>query len=400
MAVDCTEESPVAGKGIEQSPSLDLKNLQIVPFMGKKNFHPMDRIIGGASFEVHRKKEQTVPIEIIEDYLRSFELERASTKCGFDQAADSHDLMITSRAGFEYPGEKDWVLGLVTNDGMHLQQLTQKWKNDFEVVMTAINQNGCSLMHASKEMKNNPRVVLLAISKLAHAFEHASENLKDHSNFVAMAIKINPRAFKFASERLRNDGHFILEAITQSFEVLRFASKSLKSNTHFIGHCLSKNTNCLKYADFTLRDSKDFVDFFIDMDVNCLNHVSEELKSDRDFMLGRIVKNAEAIVFASAVLKTSRDFVKMAFESNWEIIMHEPQLIHYVQAIEKPEQKEEIEFEESFSFKRKAVSVDAVEMNEETMSPRYEISHSLIPRQDSSIFGRKCLKRKLSEAFM
>jgi hypothetical protein len=73
-------------------------------------------------------------------------------------------------------GTKQHAIEMLKKDGNHLKYLSDDFKNDKEIVMTAVKQNGHSIAFASTEMKNNMEIAMVALKSDGFAFKEWEVN--------------------------------------------------------------------------------------------------------------------------------------------------------------------------------------------------------------------------------
>lgn len=78
------------------------------------------------------------------------------------------------------------------------------WKDDKDVMLTAIKQDPYVLLWVSQRLKKDKDVVLAAIEQQGQLLMYASDILKDNEDVVSAAIKNNPLALVHASEHQQN----------------------------------------------------------------------------------------------------------------------------------------------------------------------------------------------------
>lgn len=175
--------------------------------------------------------------------------------------------------GLKYASEnlkkdRNFIIELVKINGMELAYASKELREDKEVCLSAIDQDIRAFLYVQNEeiqnnikyvkklLKNNERyifselsekwrdneeIVRSVVSEYGELLEFASERLKDDKKIVLEAIecKCNDMWFgrgnipqsplKYASGRLKDDDEIVLKAIMKNNEALRFASKRLKN---------------------------------------------------------------------------------------------------------------------------------------------------------------------------
>ena len=95
-------------------------------------------------------------------------------------------------------------------------ELSEKWRDNEEIVSLVVSQYGELLEFVSERLKDNKKIVLEAIDCKCKdmwfgrgnipesPLKFASERLKDDDEIVLKSIKDDKNALKYASERLKN----------------------------------------------------------------------------------------------------------------------------------------------------------------------------------------------------
>ena len=130
--------------------------------------------------------------------------------------------------------EYDFALQDVQNDGLILEFVSDKYRNNAEIVSKAVVQNGLALQYASEQLRKKKEIVLEAVKQNGHALQYASEELKDNQEVVLAAVNQNGLALRYASEELKNNQEVVLAAVKQNELALQYASYELQNNRKFI----------------------------------------------------------------------------------------------------------------------------------------------------------------------
>jgi hypothetical protein len=108
-------------------------------------------------------------------------------------------------------------LTAVKHDGMSLEHVFVMYKDDKQIVESAIKQNQYALSFASKNLRNDKNIVISAVYKHGYTLEFASNALRNDKEVVLLAVKQNRNAFQFASDTLKLDKD-IINAKLSKFE--------------------------------------------------------------------------------------------------------------------------------------------------------------------------------------
>jgi hypothetical protein len=123
---------------------------------------------------------------------------------------------------------KEEAIELVKQDAFGLENLDAKFKNDREIVMTAVSINGNAFKYASEELKNDREIAMAAVSNHGSVLQYVSEVFKNDREIVMAAVSNSGYALEYASEKLKNDREIVMAAMILDDNVIKYASKQLR----------------------------------------------------------------------------------------------------------------------------------------------------------------------------
>ena len=123
---------------------------------------------------------------------------------------------------------KQCAMQLIAHDPKKLEQLPEYFRNDSDIVHTAVLQNGRALKYASDKLKGNRVIVHAAVLQNGLALEYASNDLKGDHKIVYAAVSQDGLALKYASGDLKGDRAIVHRAVLQNGIALRYASGNLQ----------------------------------------------------------------------------------------------------------------------------------------------------------------------------
>lgn len=138
--------------------------------------------------------------------------------------------------------DKSAVMFYISDRGCLLEHVSDRLKNDPDIVMAAVENNPMSLRFASDAMRNNLEIAKMAVSEPFHdiirddgvwkidgryPIEFVPETFRDDREFMRTAISVYGDNFKFASERLKDDFSFVIFAVEKDDDLLEHASKRI-----------------------------------------------------------------------------------------------------------------------------------------------------------------------------
>jgi DNA repair ATPase RecN len=131
--------------------------------------------------------------------------------------------MMNKQEALDYISRANQTL----NDAIdaNILNIVNHFKDDMDVTKTALLKNPALLFYLD-DFKNNKEVVMSAVKESYIALKYASQELKNDKEVVLEAIKNNPEAFKYASEELKNDKE--LFALVNGNEEIEDSAKEIE----------------------------------------------------------------------------------------------------------------------------------------------------------------------------
>ena len=112
----------------------------------------------------------------------------------------------------KYRYNRDLAMLAVSIDGSALRRVDDKFKDDYEVVMTAIKNDkymtGDNIEYASERLKKDKTLGMIAVENYGLSLEFLDDGLKNNEDIVMTACKNRNGAIKYASKKLQNDEKF------------------------------------------------------------------------------------------------------------------------------------------------------------------------------------------------
>jgi len=167
------------------------------------------------------------------------------------------------------------------------------WDQDYE------NCQNITLKYASDEFKNDYEIVLSAIKKSSYSLQYASKELQNNYNIVLTAVNKKGRTIKYASIELRNNYNIVLAAIKEDIECVRYISKTLLDNENIILTGIKSN----KYHTLLI-----------------LEHVSDRLRNNYDIVLNAVIKNHNNYKYAPLIFRMNENIIFEAICQNPSIV--------------------------------------------------------------------------------
>ncbi|MBO4292885.1 MAG: DUF4116 domain-containing protein [Clostridia bacterium] len=178
----------------------------------------------------------------------------------------------------EFKNDNEVIKKAVSECGLTLKYLQEDNKNNEDYVKIAVTQNGLALRYASEELKNNPEIVKSAVSQNGLALRYASEELKNNPGIVKSAVSQNGLALKYASEELKNNKESAQLAVDQNKLALKSATKELRNNYQI--------NVPIEALDFSLK-------VFWELKKNKINDLLQLIEFRNDEKFGKMTKKSQ-----------------------------------------------------------------------------------------------------------
>lgn len=211
-------------------------------------------------------------------------------------AAVQHDGYALTHASARLQADKDIVLAAVQRKGiLGCPFVATALRNDRDVVLRAVQHHGTMLPYASKRLQADREIVLAAVQNdgyaLSKVYLTAFRN-RDAREIVLTAVQQDGHALRFALKPLQDDKEIVLAAVQQQtgLMVLRLASKRLQKDREIVLAALRHEDKESVRMDDLLAVVVDA--FRDDLEVMALviHHAPDEFESTvGDNLCGRIV---------------------------------------------------------------------------------------------------------------
>lgn len=297
---------------------------------------------------------------------------------------------------FKYVGDKlkedrEVVTTAVYRKGGNLKFSHEIFQDDEDIVSIAVNTNGYAIRYASPRLKDNKKIGMLAASRTHgssiedlsdrlrndkelilqalnfndYAFVCASETLREDKDVVEFAMKKNPKLFKYVGHSYKNDLSFIVrqlqnidpdkseiyneiddeydadKTIDRNF-IFNNLTKEFKEDLHKMTCLASFDKDCVKYASSRLLDLENFGLVVVSHEGNNLQYLSPRLQNNKFIVMSAILNNPEALQYAPEIYKDDIEIIKLvvsnksnkqAFKYASENMRNNKELIEYALSV-------------------------------------------------------------------
>ena len=154
----------------------------------------------------------------------------------------------------------DKVKQLVSYDGLNLDFVADKYKDNNAIVAAAIKSNANALRFASERLRCDQHIVRMAVSRDGTTIRFAGNDLIDMDLGIQFAaIKNNPTAIKFLSNKCR-DSFFVMHyVVLHDPDLYVFASARLRNTYNFCKYTIAQDPKTLRHMPFSMRDMDEVV---------------------------------------------------------------------------------------------------------------------------------------------
>jgi hypothetical protein len=142
--------------------------------------------------------------------------------------------------------DKQRATAAVSYNGDQLQDFPA-FKDDYDVVITAVRQSGVSLQFASSRMCDDFDVVLAAVQNAGHALAYASTNLRMNKGICWAACVNYGSSLVYMNEHMRGDIDIALAAARSDGDSVRFLSEKTMENEEIALAGIRGNSEAVVY---------------------------------------------------------------------------------------------------------------------------------------------------------
>ena len=204
-----------------------------------------------------------------------------------------------------------YLMGKFEYGGSVLCILDDKYKNNKEIVLTAVKERGYALKYASEKLRNDIDIVCEAINRDNNAFFFAGDKIKSNRNNILKIVNrinnLNVVFLKYCNDEIRDDEEIVLRLATINCEEFEYASERIKNDRNFI----------LELIENKFKNEKEIVLKAIEFDPGVTQCISDRLKDDEEVMF-LASTYGYCLEHASERLKNNEEFVMKIFDYLYE----------------------------------------------------------------------------------
>lgn len=191
-----------------------------------------------------------------------------------ENAKNGNELSLLKR--------KDIVIKILMIDGKGLEFLIPEFRNDFEVVETALKYCNDELQYASWKMKNCPRLMTIMVEHDIKSLEYIGNEITKNKQQMMDIVKSCVFTFKYANYNLRNDEEFVVHTLLNGS-----LQKLDKQMTRTLKYDL-KEYSILKYIGNDLKNDEEFILHLYELVLKNKKRIMKEFGYSRIFTIADI----------------------------------------------------------------------------------------------------------------
>lgn len=201
--------------------------------------------------------------------------------------------------------------------------IDSKFGDTKPLVLKAVTISTTYFRYISDRLKNDENIMTLILQKNWLLLEHVSARLKKNKKIVLLAIQNNSRAIFYADMNIQSDENIVLKVVGNDASLLEYMSESIRNNKSIVIVALGKNWLLLQYASDELKNDKDIVLIAVKQNWLALQYVSQRLKDDKDVVITAIKQNWHAIYYASNKFRNDKFIIQEYGPVTKSIVMTE-----------------------------------------------------------------------------
>ena len=116
----------------------------------------------------------------------------------------------------KYKDDKNLVLPAIKKNICIFRYISERLKKDKQIVKIVLEQDGLYLYYMNANIRNDKNFALIAIKQNLNAIEFINKDLLADKQFILLILNINGLALRYMSSLLQNDETVVLTAVPTS----------------------------------------------------------------------------------------------------------------------------------------------------------------------------------------
>ena len=216
--------------------------------------------------------------------------------------------------------KEDAILFAANNPYYQLETLPDIYRDDEDVVLTAVSKNGYALEWASPRVRNIEHIVLSGLETgiSGSAMIYAGPDLRDNLEFILTVLqysRYNQAMILYAaSDRIKIDKQSILKIVALCGLALKYADKLLQSDLDVVGVAVNQCGYALQYASSNLKQNRIIVLTAVQQNGLALQYAQYKMRNNREVVTAAILNDIAAFEYASPKLRRDSKLCKKVEE--------------------------------------------------------------------------------------
>jgi Domain of unknown function (DUF4116) len=167
--------------------------------------------------------------------------------------------------------DRNIVLTSVSNFGLMLNSVNVQFKHDKEIVQAAVKSHGLALEFVlapdtalrsasyAKELKHDRDTVLLAVSNNGYAVRYMGEEFKLDDEIISAAIRTHGSVLGMVNSKYKADKNMVLLAVKSDGTAIKYASNKLKQDKDIVLAAITQTPYAKEFIPSKLKKDRDIV---------------------------------------------------------------------------------------------------------------------------------------------
>ena len=214
------------------------------------------------------------------DYFAKIKVKEFPSLIG-EKLLNDEDFILENLDKIEYKyisdelkHNKNFILKLMTKDASLFPFLDEKFRDDKEIVLTALGKYGIT----------NRGLMNFDIS----LFKHVSDRLKDDYEIIDAAIDYCTLEYKYLPIKYKNDKKVIEKVLSKDKEIAQYLEDEIRNDTSYMEELFLKYDLSIMYTN---------------------EEIIKKYADNKDVMRKEILKNPDSFKYLSADLSNNLDFI-------------------------------------------------------------------------------------------
>jgi hypothetical protein len=170
----------------------------------------------------------------------------------------------------------------------------------------------------SEKIKNDKEIVRIAITTKSSILKYVNKQFQDDEEIVTLAVTNSPNSLEYVSIRLRNNEKVIKSFIKSGGTLTRFVGKQILSNKEIVIMFVKLNNSCLDvgYIDKKFFDDKDVVIAGIKFFLQNPMSISKRLLADEEIGMILVGNKGLYLEYLDKILQDNEKVVMLSVKND------------------------------------------------------------------------------------